>query len=294
MWEMKRALDLQLLLLAVAISSCTGSQVRHYELTGQVLAIDPARSELTIAHEAIPGYMQAMTMPFRVKEPSSLGRLKPGNLVRARLVVTPDDGFLDRLETTGYRDVRPGGVVPATARDEYILEGDRVPDVDFIDHTGTKRRLLGQVGVATVMSFIYTRCPFPTFCPLMDRNFAALQRLLVQDSRLAAKVRLLSVTIDPSYDTPAVLLEHAKRVKADLETWLFVTPDEAVPGTLAQRFGVTTSRDAKSGLIVHNLTTVLVDPSGTVSRIFRGNDWKPEEVCDLLERTLGSFEANQR
>ena len=132
MWKRGGPFGLLLVIVIALTSNCTGSEVRRYELTGQVVAVTPPRSEITIAHDAIPGYMPAMTMSFRVKGVASLGEIKPGDLVRAGLVITREDGFIERLQTTGHRDVSSATFVPAADHVDYLLEGDRVPDLGLV------------------------------------------------------------------------------------------------------------------------------------------------------------------
>jgi protein SCO1/2 len=274
-------------LVFVAVS-CSRSEARRYQITGQVLAVDAARLEVIIAHDAIAGYMQAMTMPFKVREGSQLAGLTPGDLVRGQLVVTENDGFVEHVERTGYRELPASMRTPlAPPRDGYLLEGDTVPDVWVIDQDSRRRRLLEKPGVATVLTFTYTRCPFPTFCPLMDKNFQGLQQRILADPQLAEKVQLLSVTIDPKFDTPAVLRQHAERVKADPRIWSFVRLDEQTPGALAERFGVTSAPDERNPLvIVHNLSTVFIGPEALIAKILRGNDWTVADANDELKRIL--------
>ena len=137
------------------------------------------------------------------------------------------------------------------------------------------------------MTFIYTRCPLPTFCPLMDRHFAALQTSLKADASLQA-VRLVTVSFDPITDTPAVLREHARRLNADLTRWTFLTGDRDEIDQFAARFGVSISRamnDARD--ITHNLRTAIIDADGKVVKLYTGNDWSPEQVLADL-KALGS------
>jgi protein SCO1/2 len=248
--------------------------------------MDPSRRELMIAHDAIPGYMGAMVMPFKVND-ASIAHLEPGDLVRGRLVVREDDGFLVQVERTGHRDV-PAALrgLPATM-DDFLSEGDVLPDLAFVDQDGASRRLRDDPDAAVVLTFIYTRCPFPTFCPLTDRHFKDVQQRVQADRDLADRVRLLSITIDPEYDTPAVLKSHADRLGADARMWSFVRPDGPAAAALPLRFGVPVTRESDSALIVHSLATVVIGPGGEIAKIYRGNEWTPAEVIMRLESALG-------
>jgi protein SCO1/2 len=200
-------------------------------------------------------------------------------------MVQAEDGFLESIERTGHKPLAGDGS-PATpsAHADFLIEGDSLPDADVVDQDGITRRLRPGRGTSLVMTFVYTRCPFPTFCPLMDRHFRSLQKTIQSDARLSGRVQLLSVTVDPAYDTPAVLRAHAAKLGADSKVWSFAAPASAPSSSdIPARFGVTATRDTPgSPLIVHNLVTVVVDPSGVVAKIFRGNDWKPVDIIDLL------------
>ena len=92
-----------------------------------------------------------------------------------------------------------------------------------------------------VVTFIYTRCPLPTFCPLMDRHFATIQTAIKGDPALK-NVRLVSVSFDPATDTPPVLKKHAAELNADPARWTFLTGDRDDIDRFAARFGVSVAR----------------------------------------------------
>lgn len=257
---------------------------RRYDLTGQVVAIDLSRLEVTIAHDAVPQYMAAMVMPFTVRERSEVAGLKPGDLVRGTLIVRDEDGYLEAVQRVGFAELPAAGVGVPSERVDYLLEGDRLPDGRLVDQERRVRFLRDEVGKTVVMTFVYTRCPFPTFCPLIDRRFVSLQQEIARTPRLADRVRLLSVTLDPEYDTPDVLRAHAARLHADPRIWSFVRPDDEAAGALPVRFGATAAAsEGRSGSeIVHDLVTVIVGPDGVISAILRGNEWKPAEVIALV------------
>jgi protein SCO1/2 len=285
-----------LLFLAV---SCRGTDRREYELRGQVLAVDQARQEITIKHEDIPRFMPGMTMPFKVRDAALLQGRASGDLVRATLVVQPPEAYLSTLERTGWAPVTD----PVPVRPTTLLEvGDIAPDAAFTDQTGASRRLSDWSPRAIAVTFIYTRCPLPTFCPVMDRHFRQVQGAVQNDERLRGRVQLVSVSFDPAYDRPPVLARHAAAVGADPAMWSFVTGDEAGILPFAQRFGVSVMRDPKAASgaldpsgataersedaaaaeIVHNLRTAVLDGERRVVALFSGADWSPAELVDRL------------
>ena len=259
---------------------CGRSQV--YELHGQIVAIDPARREVTIRHDDIRGFMPGMTMPFKVKDERLIQGRTPGDLVRARLVVEEATPYLVTLEATGHA---PLGDIATPARRNALEPGEQVPDAAFIDQSGASVRLSSWDGQTRAVTFMYTRCPVPDFCPLMDRHFSALQREIVGNPVLSGRVRLISVSIDPAFDTPGVLRAHATRVGAEPTIWSLVTGGREEIERFASSLGVAIMRDDPTAReVVHNLRTAVLDPDRRLVKVFGGNEWTPEQVLAELKR----------
>ena len=274
---------------AVSAASCARSDERHFVLQGQILSIAANRHEATIKHEDIQGLMPAMTMPYRVREPMLLDGLAPGDLIKARLVLIANDAYLDQVLKTGQAPLEqpPAEAPSASAGFELLSPGQPVPNVALVDQDGRRREFDAFKGRTVVLTFIYTRCPMPTFCPLMDRNFAAVQRKLKDDPTLAAVrngVQLVSISFDPITDTPPVLKKHASALGADPKTWAFLTGDRDEVDKFASRFGVSVARslsDARD--ITHNLRTAIIDPSGRLVKVYTGNEWTPDQLLADLK-----------
>lgn len=270
-----------LVLLSVA-GAC--SRARRYELQGQILAIDAGRQEITVKHEDVKGFMPGMTMPFKVKDRRVLADRRPGELIKATLVVADSTGHLEDVVRTGEAPM-PADAPNATAAPP-LEPGTTVPDVQFLDQNGRSRRLSEWRGKTLAVTFVYTRCPLPDFCPLMDRNFAAVQRTFAADAHLAGRLHLLSVSFDPEYDSPDVLRVHANRARANDETWTWLTGDRDVIDKFAGLFGVSIIRgDRPLQEITHNLRTAILDRDGRLVKIYNGNEWKPEELLAELRAT---------
>ena len=274
---------LAITLIVVAAVSC--SRARKYPLQGQIVAIDIARGEMTVDHGDIRGFMPAMTMPFKVRDPGSLKARKPGDLIRATLVIEDSYGILEDIHHTGTKPLPAGTETPTLP--SVLPPGHPVTDAAFVDQGGKSRRLADWRGRTVAVTFIYTRCPLPDFCPLMDRHFASVQKTVESDPQLRDKVHLLSVSFDPGYDTPAMLRAHAKKAGAH-EAWTFLTGSAGDIDKFAQQFGVTIMRPGKPlDEITHNLRTAVIDGEGRLVKIFDGNDWKPEELIDAFRAQHG-------
>jgi protein SCO1/2 len=273
-----------LLLLVVSCSSQPNARqpnARQYTLTGQILEVRPGGTELVIRHDDIPGFMPGMTMPFKVKDPALAKGRVAGDLIRATLMVTDDEAWLSSVEKTGWAPllVRREPLRPAVS---LVEPGEEVPDQALVDQDGQPFRLSSLRGSAVLLTFIYTRCPLPEFCPRMDGYFGAVQRA-VKDGRLKRPVRLLSVSFDPDFDTPAELRAHAARVGADRSVWTLATAPRAEVEAWGARLGLSLIRDDKNPAnITHNLRTAVIDPQGRLVRILDGNHWTPDEAIAAL------------
>ena len=272
------------LLMLGAIGACrqAGPPARQFTLIGQVQAVTPERNEITIKHEDIKNFMPGMTMPFKVQDPALLKDRAPGDLVTATLVVGEVEAYLSTVTKTGFAPVTDAAPAPVA---EGLKPGDPVADAAFLDQDGMARRLADWHGHRVALTFVYTRCPLPEFCPLMDRHFVAVQRALAQAPQLG-DVRLLTITMDPAFDTPAVMKSHAAALKADLTSWAFLTPREPGAAAFFEQFGLIVEREGAGGAdITHNLRTVVLDAGGRVSAIRTGNDWTPAQLIADIRAT---------
>lgn len=283
-----------LLLVALAAASACGSdapeeEARRYPLRGQVLAVDREQQQLTVRHDDIPGLMPGMTMSFPVATPDLLEGREPGELIVATLEVSDSLGRLTTVARTGMAPL-PEDDTALTMATGLLDVGDEVPDTAFIDQADRRRSLAEWRGYHTLITFIYTSCPLPNFCPLMDQNFATIQGAVAEDDLLRGKVRLISISFDPDHDTPAILAAHAARRRADPGVWTFLTGDRVTVDRFAARLGVGVIRDqADPSTIQHNLRTVLVGPDLRIRDIYSGNGWTPGEVvADLRDAVGGS------
>jgi protein SCO1/2 len=274
--------------LAAGAAGCKSSpppNVREYPITGQVLTIKPDKTEVTVKHDDVPGFMPAMTMPFAIKDPKLLDGLAPGDLIKATLVVTDEESYLSAIQKTGEAPVTDridgeAGLVVA----ELLVAGESVPDLNLTCADGTTRKISDYRGQVLLVTFIFTRCPLPDFCPRMDAHFAQVQASMKRQPRLRDAVRLLSISFDPDYDTPAVLRAHAARVGADPALWHYATAPRDAIDAFGAHFGLTIQRKGADGSnITHNLRTVMVGRDGALAKTYNGSQWSPSEVVADLE-----------
>jgi protein SCO1/2 len=263
-----------------------GAQV--FQVHGQVRGLEAAGKTIRIAHEAIPGYMPAMTMPFHVKDATLLKGLSVGDRVQFELVVTRDDSWIAHVETVSTEAsavaatvTKPAASIP-DRETERVQTGEAVPDFQLIDQNGRPFRLSELRGKAVVLTFIYTRCPIPNFCPLMSKNFADLQGRL--EKEFSGRYQLVSVSLDPRFDRPEVLKEYASRYGADERHWRFATGDEEQINFVTGLMGL--FHEPENGLISHDLRTALIGPDGRLVQLWKSNVWTPYEVQRRVRETL--------
>jgi protein SCO1 len=259
------------------------SSAQKYEVKGKVVSADMASHKVTIAHEEIKGYMEAMTMPFTLLDDWVYSELKPGSQIQATLVVDQGRTWLENPVVSNVVDANlvgkaeESGVEPAA--------GTETPDFALVNQDGKKISFKQYRGKALILTFIYTRCPLPDYCPLMTQNFTAISRELQNKPALRDKTRLLSITVDPDYDKPNVLRDYGARQaglgKDDgFKRWEFATGSPEQIKSVAQFFGLNYWQEKDQ--IIHGLRTAIITPDGKVAKVYRGNDWKPEDVVSDL------------
>jgi protein SCO1 len=259
------------------------ADAKRYDLKGKVVRADLTARRVTLAHDAIPDYMDAMTMEFRVKEQWAIQQMAAGDSVQATLVV---DGARSWIESP----VITKGVTAANApRGSWVPAdpGTPLPDVALIDQDNKPFRFARFKGHLLLVTFSFTRCPLPDYCPLIMKHFAALEKATAQEASPSIKdARLLTVTIDPAYDTPARLREYgAKHATGDgpanrFSRWNLATGTADDVKKLAGFFGL----DYYDGddRIIHSLRAAIVGPDGRVVKVFEGNEWTVEDVMREL------------
>lgn len=276
--------------LSIAVASCSRApDIPTYQLTGQILVVKHETNEVLVKHDDIPGFMPAMTMPYTVADPAILQERAAGDLITATLKVAPDRAFLSAITKTGSAPLPDDArtTIPPAANVHLLQPGDAVPATTLTDHDGRRVALTDFKGSAAAVTFIYTRCPLAQFCPLIDRRFAEVQKLVAADAALAGQVRLVSISFDPQFDRAETMRAHAAKLGADPQVWRFATAEEATVDRLAAEFGVNVIREP-DGTITHNLRTAIVDPSGRVRSIVDSNAWTADELVTGLKNAIAA------
>ncbi|MBB5316013.1 SCO family protein [Tunturibacter empetritectus] len=259
-----------------------------FTIRGQVVSIDA--THVTLDGEQVPGFMEAMTMDYKLVDPSVVSELHPGDRITAKILA---DKQGDNYANVRLEDI----VVIAQARPDYKppiayhvpTTGDLVPDFKLLNQSDRTIHLNQFKGKVVLMTFIYTRCQLADFCPRMSHNFADIDKALAADPALYKQTHLISVSFDPAYDTPKVLRSYGGAYTGNYTNekflhWDFAAPPEKELSAMTQFFNVgVTPGDSKS--LTHSLSTVLIGKDGKIIDWYPTNEWKPEDVLAAIKKS---------
>jgi protein SCO1/2 len=260
--------------------------VRSFPARGIVEQVVAGQNTMVISHEAIASYMDAMTMPFKVLHPQEMRAVRPGDQISFRLSVTETESWIDRI-------VKLGSTVavrsPATAKPDPDTAGrpqhHPLLDYAFTNELGSPVTLQSFEGQALAVTFFFTRCPIPEFCPRLSKNFAEASRQLGQLAHGPTNWHFLSVSFDPEFDTPSVLKAYGESYRYDPAHWSFVTGPKDKILELARLSNVQVAPE--SGLFNHNFRTLIIDAAGRVQMIFpMGGDLSEAIVSEMLKAAI--------
>lgn len=268
---------------AASAVSATQTSTNHqvFEVKGIVKVVRPGRKEIEIKHEAIPGYMPAMTMPFDVKDTNELAGLRPEQPISFRLTVTDTDGWVDNIRTLGSAPALAASG-SATNQPVHVAQtlqvGEPLPEYHFTNQLGQAITTTQFKGQALAITFLFTRCPFPTFCPRLANDFEESQQKLLNLQGGPTNWQLLTISFDPEFDRPSVLKAYALAHHYDPAHWSFATGDLGDVSAMGELFGLAFWHDS-TGSITHNMRTVIIDANGRLQRVFEGKDWNSAELA---------------
>jgi protein SCO1 len=273
---------------AFFLASCHPSKTgtaKRFPFTGRVQSVDMQNQAAVIDGDTIPGFMDAMAMSYTVKPSATVNQLKPGDSISAEVVVvssgaknndSPSEYWLENVKVVAHSNPSPASRTSL----HTPAPGEGVPDFSFTDQDGKRISLKQYRGKVLLVTFIYTRCPFPDFCPRVSTNFAEIYKQLGTNPALAG-TRLLSISFDPEHDTPKVLRDYAFSVAhthepALFKRWEFAAPRAADLPKLADFFALTVKPEG--GLITHTLSTTVIGPDGKIVNWYHGGDWQPSDL----------------
>lgn len=267
---------------------------QRFQAEGLVLGVDKAQQTVTISHDSIPGFMDAMVMPFHARYPKEIENLRPGTMVGFTLVVGKTASYISGITVHPYHstEVDPQQNVRLKALDRAmhaksgatpeIEPGKYVPDFTLIDQNNRPVQLSRFKGQVVAITFIYTRCPLPDYCLRMTNNFSRLARRF--KDRLGRDLTLLSITFDPEHDRPEVLRRYSATWKPDANGWRFLTGTLSAVKQVCAMYGMNFWQD--EGLLTHSLHTLVIDREGKLVANLEGNHFSAGQLGDLVEATM--------
>lgn len=269
-------------------TTASAGELKTFTIKGRIVSVDAAKSSVLLDHEAVPGFMEAMTMSYKLHDPSVLSELHPGDRITAKLLVhKTDDGYhdpeLDQIVVTAQ--AKPG-YKPAV-QFHVPNPGDSVPDFKLLNQDGRSIHLNQFRGKVLLLTFVYTRCPFTDYCLKMSHNFADIDHELRKDPKLYADTHLLSISFDPTYDTPKVLKTYGASYAGNSSPksfahWDFAVPPAAELPQVTQWFDVGVTGEGAT--LTHSLSTAIISKDGNVLAWFPSNDWTPTQALDVIRK----------
>jgi len=270
------------LLCAAFLIACGPSKqaknAKRYKFTGRVVSIDKQNKSIIVDGDDIPGFMSAMTMPYQVKNSSDLDKVATGDSIAAEIVGQDNDYWLENIQVTKHPTTPPA---KPSASLHIPESGEQVPDFELVNQNGKRISLNQYRGKTLILTFFYTRCPFPDFCPRVTHQFAEINRDLQADAALKSKTHLLSISFDPKNDSPRALRNYAATYTKGESSQIFnywefaVTPEKEL-SKVANYFALTCTEE--NGAITHSLSTAVIGPDGRIFKWYHGNDWTSSEL----------------
>lgn len=267
------------------------ANAKRYPFEGKVVAVDKAKKKATIAHKEIPGYMEAMTMDFPIRNEDALNTISKDSEITGELIVD-DANAKFWVEISSITSPPNSADTSRPIKGNAVETGKEVPNFKLTNQDGKQISLQDFRGRALAITFIYTRCPLPDYCILMSKNFSDLAHQLQNSPELKDKIRLLSISFDPKTDTPEVLKKYGlgylgKDAKPDFTIWQLATGTEKEVKDVADFFGLMYQIDEKDKTeFIHSLQTIVIAPDGKVQKVFTGNEWTTNDLLKELQATL--------
>jgi len=287
-------------LLVLILTSCgkpaakdVSATAKHFALKGKVMSVDRVAKTATVEHGDIPGYMDAMTMPFPIRQDEVWDVLTPGSEIQADLVVDNANAqyWLENISVSAPPNANQAA---PPVNENFAQVGQKAPDFSLINQDGKRITLADFHGKALAITFIYRECPLPDYCIKMSKNFSDLANQLSADKDAKDKIRLLSISFDPERDTPEKLKEYGtgylgSAQKPDFTIWQLAVGSDKEVRAIADFFGLQYEVDQNNkALINHSLVTAVVSPEGKVTKIFKGNDWTTGDLLRELRTALAN------
>ncbi len=279
-----------LLFVSASCARTPSTQPKRYSLVGTVISVDKNTGTANIDNQPIKGFMERMVMPYTIKPREMLNQLKLGDTITADVVVEPDKYWLENVKVTGHTQL-PANEKPA-ADFHMPNPGEEVPDFKLVNQSGQAISLDHYRGETLLLTLIYTRCPFPDYCPRVSHEFAKIDKQIQADPARYGKTHLLSISFDPTHDTPKVLRAYGfscagSKDPALFKRWEFAAIPKPELPEFAHFFALT--YQDQGATIIHSLSTAVISGDGRIFKWYHGADW---QASDLLQDVAAAHAAS--
>jgi len=285
----------------IFLSVVTSLVAQQHNVTGMVLKVDAPSKTIVVSCREIPGYMEAMAMPFSVRDAKTLVGLEPGTTIDFSLVVDKDSSYAENIHARPFESLE---LDPTEARRLKLIEnamathpstkdvvrlGEPIPDFALTDQRGQRVSLSQLHGKVVAVTFIYTRCPLPDYCVRLSNNLGSLQRRF--KDLMGRDLVLLTILIDPIHEEKDALANYARTWKADARTWHFLTGSVSEIRELCRKFDMDFYPD--EALLVHSFHTVVIDRNGRLATNLEGNTFTSQQLGDLVQTVIARPQASR-
>jgi protein SCO1/2 len=282
------------LLAAICILFAVQSwAAEQHSAKGILLEVHPAEHSIVVSCDAIPGCMEAMMMPFTVRESENLKALAPGATVQFDIVEDQHEAYAEHLHvvqvsnyeaepTEARRLTFLHRALDPTAEAKIVEVGQPIPDFTLTDQAHQVTHLSQFRGKVVALTFTYSRCPNPSYCFRLANNLSQLERRF--HSSAGTGLMLVTIVIDPAQDRDSALQRYADTWKADPAAWRFLTGTIDEVRAAAEPFGMNFWND--EGFLTHSFHTVVIDRDGNLAANLEGNQFTAAQLGDLVETVL--------
>jgi protein SCO1/2 len=282
-----------LVLVIALLIRCAGAAETH-AMSGLVVEVDAAHHSMTVSCKSVPGYMDAMTMPFDVRDAKVLDGIKPGTTIDFTLTADEGSSYAENIRVHPYENLEQEPLEarrfsilsklanPAAAASVLAAE-QPVPDFTLTDQAGKKIVFSHLNGKVVALSFAYVRCPNPAYCFRLTSNLGQLKKRF--PDRLGRDLVLLTIIIDPEHDQNDAIANYAKIWKADPATWHFLTGPLPDVQRISRMFGMEFWNE--EGFLTHSFHTVIIDRQGKLFANLEGNQFTSQQLGDLVQKVMG-------
>jgi protein SCO1/2 len=266
---------------SLPLSSGEATNSRSFTAKGTVMELKPDGRTVIIQHKAISNYMAAMTMPVKVKDPKELAGLHRGDEILFQLQIAETESWVEGITKIGTVSLPP---IQSPAHAPTDRPNSSLLDYKFTNELGQAVSLNDFRGQALAITFFYTRCPIPDYCPRLSKNFQEAQQKLESLPGAPVNWHLLSISFDTEFDSPPMLKAYGNSYQYDPKHWSFLTGPAGKIAELARQSGVSYQYDA--GAFNHDFRTLIIDASGHLQMIFpTGGNLSDQIVAEIIKAT---------